>query len=95
MASATTPAAGTAVTSLRWLMALAGSPVLDVRVEDRAAADGEHAFVLAQRAGRGFAFELAEGGLALLDEDVADRLARGRGDVRVGVAEAGAEEFGQ
>src|SRR5882724_837351 len=27
MASATTPAAGTAVTSLRWLMALAGSPV--------------------------------------------------------------------
>ena len=27
IASATTPAAGTAVTSLRWLIALAGSPV--------------------------------------------------------------------
>jgi hypothetical protein len=51
--------------------------------------------VLAQGAGRGFAFELAEGGLALLDEDVADRLARDGLDVRVGVAEAGAEAFGQ
>jgi len=70
-------------------------PVLDVGVEDRAAAEGEHAAVLAQRAGRGFAFELAEGRLALLDEDVADRLARGGGDVGVGLAEAGAEAFGQ
>src|SRR6202041_3877882 len=63
--------------------------------KDRAAAQGEYAVVLAQRAGRGFAFELAEGRLALLDEDVADRLARAGGDVGVGLTEAGAEAFGQ
>ena len=34
--------------------------MLDVGVKDRAATKGEHAAVLAQRAGRGFAFELAE-----------------------------------
>ena len=55
--------------------------------------------MLAQRprsaAGCRAALELAEGLLALLDEDVADRLARGGLDLRVGVAELRAEALGQ
>ncbi len=41
MASATTPAAGTAVTSLRWLMALAASPVAHVNGVQRARHGGD------------------------------------------------------
>jgi hypothetical protein len=41
----------------------------------------------AERAGGRGALELAEGLLAVLDEDVADRLARGRAHLGVGVAE--------
>jgi hypothetical protein len=41
----------------------------------------------AERAGGRGALELAKGLLAVLDEDVADRLARGRAHLGVGVAE--------
>jgi hypothetical protein len=50
--------------------------------------------VLVQGPGRRGALELAESLLAVLDEDVAHRLARGRADIGVGVAELHPEPAG-
>ena len=56
-------------------------------VEHRAAAEGQHARVRAQRLDHGGALEQPEPVLALVDEDLRDLLAGGRLDVVVGVAD--------
>ncbi len=65
-----------------------------VGVEHRAAAEREHAAARAERlkaAGDRAPLELAEDLLAVVDEDVADRLVGRLGDERVGVRERDAE----
>ena len=66
---------------------MAGEPLAGARVEHGAAAEREHAVVLGERRGDRGPLEGAEVRLAGVDEDVGDRAALGRLDVRVGVAE--------
>src|SRR6202034_3300501 len=70
-------------------------PRLRARIKDSAAADSDDPRVLADRRRHRRAFQRTEHGLAILDEDVTDRLARGRLDRGIGVQEADAEPRGQ
>jgi hypothetical protein len=75
---------------------VAGEQLAGLLVEHRSPAEGEHAVVLGQRGGDGLALERAEVRLAVVDEDLGDRLAGGSGlDVVVGVAEGDAPALGQ
>ena len=71
-----------------------GQEIAGARVEDGAAAEREHAGMAADQPGRGGAFERPERLLAVLDEDVADRLARRLLDDRVGIHEIQPEPGG-
>ena len=62
-----------------------------LRVHEGAAAGGQHVRRLVQQAGDHPPFAVAEGGLAILLEDLGDRPAGRRLDLRVGVAERHAE----
>ena len=64
-------------------------------VEHRSPAQGQHAVVLGQRGGDGGALELAEGSLAVVDEDLGDLPPGARLDVVVGVAHGHAPALGQ
>src|SRR5918992_590077 len=64
-------------------------------VEDGAAAEGQHARMLIESAANGGMLQLTEPRLAVVDEDLADRLAGGRLHVGVGVAEGHAEPLGE
>src|SRR5580704_7931376 len=64
-------------------------------IEHRSATEPEHARMAGDGAGYCLAFKRPEHRLAVLDEDVADRLARHRLDVAVGIAEGDAQQAGQ
>src|SRR5690606_19528676 len=66
-----------------------------VRVQDRAAAEGEDAVVLGEGLTHGLLLQGAEGRLAVLDEDVGDGASLRGDDVLVRVPVAGAEPFGE
>nr|BFF26663.1 hypothetical protein GCM10025732_46280 [Glycomyces mayteni] len=72
-----------------------GEELAGVRGEDGAAAEGEDPVVLGHGPADRFAFERAEVLLAVVHEDVGDRLPGGGDDVGVGVAECRAERLGQ
>src|SRR5918999_2430851 len=72
-----------------------GQQPLGVGSEDGAAAEGQHPVVLGQCQPDRRALQLAKARLAIVDEDLADRLARGRLDVGVGVAEVRPEPVGE
>ena len=65
---------------------MAGEELAGRRVEDRAAAEGEHAGVRGQRLADGLRLQGAEVRLAVVDEDVGDAAALGGLEVGVGVA---------
>ncbi len=71
-----------------------GQEVAGPRVEAGPAAEREHAGMAADQPGRGGALEAPERLLAVLDEDVADRLARRLGDDHVGIHEVQPEPRG-
>src|SRR5258708_1812046 len=68
-----------------------GQQPLRPGVQYGAAAQGDHMAAKNDRPGHGLALQRAERRLPVLDEDVADRLARRRLDLRVGLHEAGPE----
>ncbi len=64
-------------------------------IENGAAAEAEHPAVVRERAGHGGALKPAEHRLAVLDEDVADRLARDGLHVAVRIGETDSEQGGE
>ena len=73
---------------------LAGQQILGGRVHHRPPAERQDPAMAGQAAGHRSAFQLPEGGFAVGDEDVADRLARGLLDDVIGVQERGAQQRG-